>query len=362
MGKPCLYLFKVMFSSKYRYVFILLLGVYSWSNTLFTKVYDYYSIEIEQFWILLAFLLFSYTIWEGNRLLERVFLKREFRLSKRRIHPLVIVFLLSLPFTGVSVFAISFLIGKLILSLPPAEFSLPLILALTFGFRINLFLHSINTIFFFLDRYREKQVEAEKLKKVGIQLELQNLKDQLNPHFLFNNLNVLSALLIKKNSKDANDFLEKFSQVYRYILHHKDNNLVRLEKELQFLDAYLFLIQHRFPNAVIVENLIPEELEKSQIVPVSLQILVENAVKHNSFSAKQPLHIRIAKGEHNYLEVTNTLSKKEVNPSDSNGIGLKLVKDRFLLATQSKVIVTSSDQFFHVFLPLIFHKNEAINH
>ena len=289
-------------------------------------------------------------------MIEKFLFKRDFKINKGRFHPLIIVFLLSLPFTGLSVFAITYIIAKLILSLPPAEFSLPLILALTFGFRINLFLHSINTIFFFLDRYREKQVEAEKLKQAGIQLELQNLKDQLNPHFLFNNLNVLSALLIKKNSVEANEFLEKFSQVYRYILHHKDNDLVHLGDELQFLDAYLFLIQHRFPNAVVVENLIPEEWKKSEIVPVSLQILVENAVKHNSFSTKHPLHIRIAKAKDNYLEVTNTLSRKQVNPSDSNGIGLKLVKDRFLLATKEQVHIKSSDQFFHVFLPLIFSK------
>ena len=275
---------------------------------------------------------------------------------------MIVVFLLSLPFTGFSVFLIVYGIGELILSLPPADFSLPLILAVTFGFRVNLFLHSINTIFFFLDRYREKQVEAEKLKQVGIQLELQNLKDQLNPHFLFNNLNVLSALLIKKDAEEANEFLEKFSQVYRYILHHKDNDLVRLADELEFLDAYLYLIQHRFPNAVVVENLIPEGSKRFQIVPVSLQILVENAVKHNSFSAKHPLHIRIARGEDNYLEVTNTLSTKEVNPADRNGIGLKLVKDRFLLATKKKVVVQSSEQFFHVFLPLIFSKNEYTNH
>jgi len=351
-----------MFSSKYRYLFIFLLAVYSWSNTVFTKVYEYYSIEIEQQWILLSFVLFSLAIWEGNRIVERLFIKREFNISKGRVHPLIIIFLLSLPFTGLSVFAITYIIAKLILQIPPAEFSLPLILALTFGFRINLFLHSINTIFFFLDRYREKQVEAEKLKKVGVQLELQNLKDQLNPHFLFNNLNVLSALLIKKNAAEANEFLEKFSQVYRYILQHKDNDLVRLIDELQFLEAYLFLIQHRFPNAVVVENLIPEDYRNSQIVPVSLQILVENAVKHNSFSAKQPLHIRIAIGKDNYLEVTNTLSVREVKLTDSNGIGLKLVKDRFLLATDKKVLIQSSNGFFHVFLPLIFSNNENTNH
>jgi len=135
------------------------------------------------------------------------------------------------------------LLGQFMLRLPEREMDLGLILAV--GFRINLFLNTINVIFFFMKQLRESQVEAEKLKKIRLQAQFQSLKDQVNPHFLFNNLNVLSSLVFK-DQEIAAEFIQQFSRVYRYVLQNQEKELIEVGTELTFIESYVYLLRTRF--------------------------------------------------------------------------------------------------------------------
>jgi len=344
-----------MFSHAWRYGFMLLLGAYSYFNTVYTETYEYYHIPAPWYWILLNFLLISTLIWEGNRLLEkritflRGFLRKHLGL---RWHPLVLFFLASLLSTALASALPPLLIGRYILAYDWATFQLPFKLAIAFGFRINLFLHCINTITYYMEEYRRKQVEAEELRKITTQAQLQSLRDQINPHFLFNNLNVLSALILK-DSRMANEFVEEFSKVYRYVLKNYEKELIALREEIDFIKSYLFLLEKRFEKNLHVSLEVPEAYLGHYIVPMALQMLIENAIKHNIVAQKKPLHIRIGI-EDDALVVANTLQRKTVAEHDSTQIGLKNISARYQFINAGKqVLVEESSDTFAVRLPLI---------
>src|SRR5690606_15421651 len=141
--------------------------------------------------------------------------------------------------------------------------------------------------FFFIREYFEKWQQsidrAERLEKEKAQVQFDNLKNQLNPHFLFNALTSLNSL-IKTNPQLASDFLQHMSRVYRYVLRHKDKHVVSLHEELDFISNYLFLMKTRFGEAFQFTCEVPEKEKEKGIVPVTLQILIENAVKHNTLN------------------------------------------------------------------------------
>jgi LytS/YehU family sensor histidine kinase len=130
------------------------------------------------------------------------------------------------------------------------------------------------------------------LQKENLQSQFEVLRQQVNPHFLFNSLNVLTSL-IKLEPDLAEQFTEHLSKVYRYVLENKDNDLVSLQTELDFLDAYIFLLNIRFMDKIVVKVDIAEHKRELQILPLALQLLIENAIKHNSMSKKNPLKIEI---------------------------------------------------------------------
>jgi len=160
----------------------------------------------------------------------------------------------------------------------------------------HLLFHLLHAVAYYMERYKNKQLEAEELLRMHTQAELQSIKSQVNPHFLFNNLNVLSALVMKQ-SQDANHFIEAFSNVYQYILRNQEKELIDLQQELDFLEPYIYLLQHRFPNSIQLNIQIAAEAKQLQVVPVALQMLVENAIKHNIVSPQQPLQIHITSSD-----------------------------------------------------------------
>ena len=203
-----------------------------------------------------------------------------------------------------------------------------------------------------MEEYRRKQVEAEELRKITTQAQLQSLRDQINPHFLFNNLNVLSALILK-DSKMANEFVEEFSKVYRYVLKNYEKELIPLRDEIDFIKSYLFLLEKRFDKNLHVSLEVPEVYLGYYILPLALQMLIENAIKHNIVAQKRPLHIRIWVQDE-YLVIENTLQRKVVAEHDSTQIGLKNINARYqFINAGKKVIVEESSEHFAVQLPLI---------
>ncbi|TDX02015.1 sensor histidine kinase [Dinghuibacter silviterrae] len=196
-----------------------------------------------------------------------------------------------------------------------------------------------------------KSIEAQEgLKRESLQAQLSALKTQVNPHFLFNNLNTLCAI-IPEEPEQAVAFVQQLSRVYRHILEVKDEPSILLSKELDVLKAYAFLLKTRFGGNLDISIQVREEKLGERVVPLSLQILMENAIKHNIVSAAKPLHIRVF-SEEGRLVVSNTLQKKQ-QVSESTGIGLANIRNRYRLLSDQEVEVHEEPAQFTVYIPLI---------
>jgi cytochrome b subunit of formate dehydrogenase len=203
---------------------------------------------------------------------------------------------------------------------------------------------------YFMHQLRHSVEETENLKRENLNAQLDALRTQVNPHFLFNNLNTLVSL-IPENQKHAVDFVKQLSKVYRHILDVKEEKSILLKDELEVLKAYAFLLQTRFGNNLQVNINVPDEKLHKKIVPLSLQLLMENAIKHNIVSADKPLEINIF-AENGSLVVTNNLQmKKQI--TESTGIGLDNIRNRYKLLGDKPVKVTETETNFTVSIPLI---------
>jgi PAS domain S-box-containing protein len=191
-----------------------------------------------------------------------------------------------------------------------------------------------------------------KLQKENLQSQFDVLKQQVNPHFLFNSLNVLTSL-IRLEPALAEKFTEHLAKVYRYVLENKDNELVTLSTELDFLDAYLFLINIRFMDKIVVNFKIPDEKRNFRVIPLAMQLLIENAIKHNSMSKKSPLVIDIFIDENNRLNVVNNLQEREAHMV-STGVGLKNIENRYRLLNNSVPVFEKTATHFRALIPLVF--------
>jgi two-component system LytT family sensor kinase len=203
---------------------------------------------------------------------------------------------------------------------------------------------------YFMNELRESIEEKEMLKSESLQAQLNALKTQVNPHFLFNNLNTLTSV-IPDNPQQAVDFVQQLSKVYRHILEVKDERMIPLEDELDVLRAYAFLLKTRFGNNLDINIDVADEKMKKKIVPLSLQLLMENAIKHNIVSADKPLKIDVY-AVNGTLVVSNNLQKKN-QVFESTGIGLDNIRNRYKLLSDKVVEVTESSGNFTVSIPLI---------
>ena len=205
-------------------------------------------------------------------------------------------------------------------------------------------------IYFYQELKRSIQ-EKEELQRENIKSQLEGLKSKVNPHFLFNSLNTLSYL-IPEDAEKSVKFVQKLSKVYRYILEMSDERLIPLSKELDFLHSYIFLLKERFEENLQVKIDIPTARLKDKIIPLSLQILFENAIKHNVISSTKPLTIKVLIDEHGKLIVENNLQKKK-QIKDSTKFGLENIKNRYRFFSNEAVDVIATSQSFIVSLPLI---------
>lgn len=203
---------------------------------------------------------------------------------------------------------------------------------------------------YFMNQLRNSVEETEKLKRESLSAELNALKTQVNPHFLFNNLNTLASL-IPEDPKLAVDFVQQLSKLYRHILEMKDEQSIPLKEELDVMRAYAFLLQTRFGNNLEVSIDVPDTKLNKKIVPLSLQILMENAIKHNIVSSDKPLKIIVA-AENGKLVVSNNLQKKN-QLNESTGIGLENIRNRYKLFGNGQVEVIDNGASFTVSIPLL---------
>lgn len=208
----------------------------------------------------------------------------------------------------------------------------------------------IDLALFLLEKWRFSLAELERFKKENAESQFESLRTQINPHFLFNSLNTLSALIFQDQNK-AESFIRELSDVYRYILENKDTELVTLKKELEIIKSYIYLIILRFEQNLAVKIDINNNLDAMLIPPLTLQMLVENAVKHNIISRKKPLAVKIY-SEDDYIVVSNNLQKKDTNKF-STKLGLENIKSRYNYLTDKKVEIVESPDEFLVKIPLI---------
>jgi two-component system LytT family sensor kinase len=203
---------------------------------------------------------------------------------------------------------------------------------------------------YLLEKWNSSRIEMANFQKEKAQFSLELLRTQINPHFLFNNLNTLSSLIYIDKDKAA-AFLRKLSGVYRSILEYRNKEIITLEEELEFFKGYKELLEIRFENMLFFKVEIDPALHGRKIIPLTLQMLVENAIKHNVLSQNKPLTISIVTKE-NYVQVENNFQPKEVLEY-SSGLGLKMIENRFSYLTALPVEIEKTNETFLVKIPLI---------
>jgi len=218
----------------------------------------------------------------------------------------------------------------------------------------NLILTAVFTGFYeaayYLNELKKSIRQKEELKRAQVESQMEILKNQVQPHFLFNSLNTLSSI-IPTEPEMAVHYVQNLSKVYRYILEIKDKKLIHLSEELACIEAYLFLLKIRFGDNLKVEIDINEVANNGHVIPLSLQLLVENAMKHNIVSNKRPLHIDITnKGE--TLEISNNLQLKQQKQA-STGTGLANIRRRYQILTGKDIQIEETPTIFKVNIPII---------
>lgn len=217
----------------------------------------------------------------------------------------------------------------------------------------SVFFHAI----YFYKELQKKKVTEQKIIAGTASAQFDALKNQLDPHFLFNSLNVLSSL-IDENPRQAQKFTSGLSKVYRYVLEQKNKELVTVDEELKFANTYMSLLKMRFEDSIIFEAPEAASNPESKVVPLSLQLLLENAVKHNMVTPSKPLHIKIYEDGGNLI-IQNNLQEKQI-VKKSSGVGLNNIRQRYDLLTQREVYIHKTASDFQVAIPMLTKQKEIM--
>jgi len=299
-------------------------------------------------------LIYTTTIWMGLRLIVCYFLDKSpdpKDVLKRIPFQILSVFIGYFIIQNLVDIPLKLILGKYMETFEPHH-DLKAIAGLLAAFMVVTVYEGI----YFYVKLQQSIQETEQLQRENIHSQLEGLKNQVNPHFLFNSLNTLSHL-IPEDGEKAVGFVQKLSKVYRYILEIRDKKIIPLSEELEFLNAYIFLLKERFGENIQIETDIPTKYLQKKIVPLSLQILFENAIKHNIISSSKPLTIKVivevnTKKNNPKLIVQNNLQKKK-QISSSTKMGLENIKNRYQFFTDQTVDVIVTNDSFIVALPLI---------
>jgi sensor histidine kinase YesM len=309
------------------------------------------SLEITdiRYWLgYLYFITLAALIWQGNRyLLFRT--RKRFTWFDKPIEKLVLLFMNNIFYTTPLTIAWLCLWYNLA-GFNSVKWEVILIVSLVNVICVLFVTHVYETVFI-VKEHQGEQIKNVELQRAKAEAELAILKNQIDPHFMFNSLNTLTHL-IKVDSLKALAFTENLAEVYRYILSQKDHTLVLLEDELDFTQKYTDLLHLRFGNALITRKLFNGAVGKKFLIPPnSVFVAFENAVKHNEISEKIPIHIDIDV-QGNRLIISNSMKQRK-NQVHSSHIGLKNLNERFKLATDLGIVAKKIDGKFIVQLPLI---------
>jgi len=289
-------------------------------------------------------------VWEGNLQIDK-WLNKQYswlhQTRKRLLAQIVVSSLFTIMMLANLIFIAHFILDKSDDNKPQGIDPL-FIPAIIIAFGILLI--DIGTHFF--KAWKQSLVEVEKYKTESATAQLQNLKKQLNPHFLFNNLSVLSSLVYKNQDK-AVEFISELSKVYRYSLDNENTELVTVQNELEFIQHYIYLLSIRFDKGVSFTINIEDDKKKYYLPPMCLQILVENTIQHNDISQSNPLQVSIyTKG--NQLVIENPIHPRS-DTTDSSKTGIINIQARYNFFTEEKVMISNNENIFRITLPLILH-------
>lgn len=286
------------------------------------------------------------SLWEGNRLIIKQ-ARRAFPTYSQTTQRLLTEAALGLLYTLVATYLLDQVLCKAIFHHDE----------LFIGFRMSLIptvlVYLVYEAIYFFEAWKLNVRKTESLARESVQSQLEVLKNQLDPHFLFNSMNTLAALIDDENI-DAQQYLERLSDVYRYVLVSRSKNTVLLEEEIAFLDAYVYLNKIRFRENLQIEKQLSPEAYRQYVTPLSLQMLIENAIKHNVVSKENPLKIRIQQEGDQYLVIENNIQEKTILEK-STRVGLQNIINRYSLLTDRQVEVIRTGGLFTVKIPLLLN-------
>lgn len=284
-------------------------------------------------------------MWFGVKSIV-IFLWRKFPWETNPVKHLILE-VLSILFYTALVGSIFFIVNEIY---PIESFEEDMRLSIFFTLMITFFITSIYEGYFFFMNWKESRILSEKLAKENIQSQYETLKSQINPHFLFNNLNTLSAL-IEENPKLAVDYVQKTADYYRSILNLKDKEVITLGEELDLINTFFNLQHNRYGDNLKLIVDIDSSFYSTYVAPLSLQMLLENAIKHNIISKDKPLTVKIT-ASNGCIIVTNNLQRRDMEQA-SNGFGLKNITDRYSYLSSRKVEISENDSYFTVSIPIL---------
>ncbi|MCU7549467.1 histidine kinase [Chitinophagaceae bacterium LB-8] len=288
-------------------------------------------------------------LWEANRLVIIWFRNKfpELRQSGKRISGLLagcILVTIIVRYLNIWVYDQTLFWGYLF---PPEGYLYNIFVGLLYVVIVAAIYEGI----YYFQKWKQLVSETEALKRENLQTQLESLKAQINPHFLFNSLSSLASLIIEDQQK-AVTFVNELSFVYRYLLQTNDRNLTTLSKELEFLNHYFHLLKTRFGNSIELTINVDLKYVSCMLPPLTLQLLVENAVKHNSILPDRPLNIHIYNDQAENLVVVNNLQKKSSMVS-SDKLGLQNIVSKYKLLHVKNVVILQTEDAFQVVIPLI---------
>ena len=305
-------------------------------------------------WKWLEATLYSIFYWLVYRSVSIWYRKKypSFDMAKKRLTYAIITSFITVPLTAI---LISPLIDHfLILLNTPSTIQMTPFQGISSAFVATFFIFAIYETVWYYSQLKQSIQEQERVKSAHVQSQLDGLRNQVNPHFLFNSLNTLNHIVEYEDKAVAKNFINQLSTVYRYILDSREDSTILLEEELAFVNAYIAIQKERFLDNLKVNVDIPQQYIYKKVIPLSLQLLIENAIKHNIISTKKPLTITIDIDEHKEsIRVTNNLQKKS-KVLHSTKVGLENIIERYrLLSKEKSVTVEETKTYFKVCIPLL---------
>ena len=339
-----------MKSRKIRFIYMIVTGVFiklllSTLNFGLDKEYNYLHDTF-------ASILITIAVWEGNLRIDHL-MNKWLPWINSPVKRLLIHLPVSLVFSSFVIYMGMLGFNHFVCELPSEAKRAFMAVSLVIGVLISIILMATEISTQFFRQWKSSLVEVERYKNESLQAQLQSLKNQLNPHFLFNNMSVLSSLVCKDQEK-AVDIIEQLSKVYRYLLENNNTELVTLDTELKFISSYNYLLQIRFEPNITFDISVPDDARKLLLPPMSLQLLIENCIKHNEVSKEFPLHVEVYV-EKEMLVVSNNLQLRTTRER-STGTGLKNIEARYKYFTDTPIKIIKEDKKYTVKIALLQEK------